>query len=117
MIKKSGKIGQSRGKRSKIKFGGQFPSKHASDDRIHQITLHYKRNLQTIAILLLFSPKSRLKNLRFRQDQSRKIVPPPHLVKYLQLNFMKSCMIGSSKRSKSFMAIIFLLAELFEKIS
>ena len=52
VVKKSGKIGQNQ---EKIKFGAQFPPKHDNYDRIHQITLHYKRNLQTIQIVLLFS--------------------------------------------------------------
>ena len=55
VVKKSGKIGQNQENWDKIKFGAYFPSKHDICDRMHQITQHYKRNLQIIPLLLLFS--------------------------------------------------------------
>ena len=55
VVKKCGKIGQNQENRDKIKFGAYFPSKHDAYDRMHQITLHYKRNLQNIPLLLLLS--------------------------------------------------------------
>ena len=77
VVKKSGKICRSRENRDKIKFGAQFPSKHDNHDRMHQITLHYKRNGQNIQILLLFSRQLRFANLPFSaifQGQYQKIV-------------------------------------------
>ena len=53
--KKSGKIGQNQENRDRIKSGPRFPSKHDNCDRMHQITVHYKRNLQNIQLMLLFS--------------------------------------------------------------
>ena len=54
VVKKSGKIDQNLENGDEIKFGAQFPTKHDNHDRIHQIALRYKRNLQNIQILLLF---------------------------------------------------------------
>ena len=50
----------------KIKFGAQFPSEHENYDRPHQIALLYKRNLQNIAVLLLFSRDFGFENLKVR---------------------------------------------------
>ena len=52
-FKKSDKIGQNREKRNETKFGAQFTSKQDAYDRINQTTLHYKRNLLKIQLLLL----------------------------------------------------------------
>ena len=57
VVRKSSKIGQNRKNCHEIKLEAQFPSKHDYYDRIHQITLFCKRNLQTVAISLLFSRK------------------------------------------------------------
>ena len=54
VVKKNGKIGQNQENRDKIKFGAHFTSKHDHYDRMHQITLHYKRILQDILLMLLF---------------------------------------------------------------
>ena len=77
VVKKSGKIGQNQENREKIKFGAHFPPKHNNCDRMHQITLHYKRHLQNIQLMLLFSRLLRVENLRFFQGQSQKIVSRP----------------------------------------
>ena len=84
VVNKSGKIGQNQGNCDKFKFGEQFPPKHDNSDRTHQVTLHYKRNLQNIQILILYSRKLRFEDLRFFQGQSQKIVSPPSLFKIFQ---------------------------------
>ena len=55
VVKENGKIGQNQENRGKNKFGAQFPSKHENYDKMHQMTLHCKRNVQNIQILPLFS--------------------------------------------------------------
>ena len=55
VVKKNGKIGKNQKNRDRIKFGIHFPSKRDTCDRMNQITLHYKRNLQNIPLLLFFS--------------------------------------------------------------
>ena len=47
-------MGENHDNRDKIKLGAQFPYKHVNCDRIHQRTLHFKRNLQNIQIQQLF---------------------------------------------------------------
>ena len=53
VIKKGGKIGQYQENRDKIRFGAHFPSSHDDCDRMHQITLHYERNLQKFAFFAI----------------------------------------------------------------
>ena len=53
VVKKSGRIGQNQEYCDKIKFGAHLTSKHDNCDRMHQVTLHYKRNLQNIQLVFL----------------------------------------------------------------
>ena len=116
VVKKSGKIGQNQENRDKIKFGQHFPSKHKNCDRMHQITLHYKRNLQNIQIMFLFFAIIEIWEFAIFQGQSQKIVSHPLIFKIFQWNFLRSCTMSSCKKSRSFVAINIILAELFKRI-
>ena len=55
VVKKSGRIGQNQENHDKVTFGAHVASKHDNCDRMHQITLHYGRNVQYIQLMLFFS--------------------------------------------------------------
>ena len=86
-------------------------------DGRHQIPQNYKEICKIFKFCCFFFAKIEIRELAiFPKVSHRDLSPTSSFVRTFQSNFLKSCAIGSSKTSKSFMAIILFLTELWWKL-